>query len=157
MQENAHVHADIRRDEITQRQGAIPGDPSRVKRQRTGQKQTFKKRRGIRHGADQRPFARVRSGAPTGTTPHFKAWMADLDAGRQLYAIKLDHLADTLNIAVAGIFATLFVKGKVRNVLQLSKMNIETLLPIVSGDLDGLAAVESYLNSKRVRLAWTTA
>lgn len=98
---------------------------------------------------------RVRSGIRTGTTPHFAAWMADLNVARVLHGIKLDTLADQLEGRLASTFAVLRVSGGYKNVLQLSKADVADLLRIPSIGIKSLEAVEDYLNSRRVRVHWT--
>lgn len=151
MQENSHVHG------APSDAAPVIGTPGR-KRSHGRLIENIRKRGkvSIRHSAVSRPFARVRSGIRSGTTPHFAAWMADLDVSRTLHAIKLDALAESTS-EEAATFAQLFVRGKIKNVLQLSKKEIEDLIPLVGGDVDGLLAVEKYLNARRVRLNWTAA
>lgn len=112
----------------------------------------------IRHGAIKRPFARVRSGVRTGTTPHFALWMADLSALRALQRIKLDVLADSDATPgnVAQAFALLYVGG-VKNVADLSRADVGRLLAIDGIGLKRLEAVEKYMTERHVGLAWTSA
>lgn len=114
-------------------------------------------RRRHLHYRSAAPHRRVRSGVPTGTTPHFRAWMADLDRKRILHGMKLDHLADTLDGRLASTFALLRVGGRIRNVYQLSQANLADLLSIPQVGPARLAEVEKYLNGKRVELNWTAA
>lgn len=111
----------------------------------------------IRHMPLSRPFSRVRSGVPTGTTPHFRAWMADLSARSVLQGMKLDYLADSLTGQLASTFAILRVSGRIKNVWQLSQTSADALLSIPQIGPAQLAAVETYLNRRNVPLKWTVA
>lgn len=109
------------------------------------------------HSLRNRPFARVTSGTPTGTTPHFRLWKADLLSHSILQGLKLDKLADDIEDAkVAGGMALLYLGG-VKNVADLKRRKVEDLLAIDRIGLDRLEAVETYLRERNVALNWTTA
>lgn len=112
----------------------------------------------IRHGASSRPFSRVRSGTPTGTTSHFRQWMLDLQAHSALQRLKLDALADAAATpgTVAQAFALLYL-GKYKSVAAVQRATIEQLLAVPGIGLKRLEAVEKYLTDRNVPLAWTAA
>lgn len=102
-------------------------------------------------------FSRVRSGVPTGTTPHFRRWMAELGNKSLLQGMKLDAMADQLDGRLASTLALLRVSGGIRNVYQLSQKSVEELLSVSQVGPARLAEVEQYLTSKNVPLNWTAA
>lgn len=109
-----------------------------------------------RHGADSRPFARQRSGLPTGTTPHFKLWMADLRMQSNLQKLKLDSLADATGTpsTIASSFALLYIGG-IKNVYQLATAPIERLLKVRGIGIKRLEAIEAELLKRHVKTSWT--
>lgn len=110
----------------------------------------------IRHNANRRPFARVRSGLPTGTTPHFRAWMADLSAKSALQSLKTAALAESLSGDLASAMALLHVGGY-RNVWAVARADIADLLRLNGIGIKRLEKVEEYLTARRVPLKWTAA
>lgn len=117
------------------------------------------KRHIIRHrpGIMQAPgSARVRSGIRTGTTKHFKMWMADLAAHSALQRLNTSVLAESIEEPqAAGGMALLWIGG-FRNVWSLSQAPVEKLLKVRGIGVKRLAAVEKYLRDRQVPLRWTT-
>lgn len=98
---------------------------------------------------------RIRTSAPTGTTAHFKAWMADLRAKSVLQRMKLDNLASQIEDGhTAGAFALLFVGG-VRSVWDLSQLSADQVLAVRDVDIERADAVENYLRGRNVPLKWS--
>lgn len=109
----------------------------------------------IRQPWSSSSHGRVRSGVPTGQTPWFRMWMADLAARSALQSMKLDALAEGPSGKLASTFAILYVSGKIKNVWQLSQASVEDLLRIPQIGPARLELVEKYLISKNVPLKWT--
>lgn len=109
----------------------------------------------IRHGAHSRPFARVRSGRPTGQTAHFAKWMADLRAVTSLRRLKLDRLADDLTGDLAAAFAILRVNGGIKTIYDLTQCDVHHLLSVQQIGPKRLALVEKFLRERNVNPAWT--
>jgi hypothetical protein len=100
--------------------------------------------------------ARIRSGIRTGTTPHFRLWMADLQLKSALQRTKTEVLADhdaTPPLA-ASAYALMFIDG-IRNVFQLTQVTAERLLSIDGIGPKKLAAVEQHLLENNVKPSWT--
>lgn len=110
----------------------------------------------IRHGASGRPFARVRSGLPTGTPPHFAAWMADLNAKSAMQNLKTADLADATVGDLASAWALLSIGG-FKSVWSVAQADITNLMRVNGIGLKRLEKVEAYLKDRRVPLKWTAA
>lgn len=108
----------------------------------------------IRHGANRRPFARPRSGLATGTTAHFRMWMADLNIRSAMERLKLNHLAENAESKVAGPFALLYVGG-FKSVWDVARADVSALLAVRGIGPVSLEHVETYLKARNVKLAWT--
>lgn len=108
----------------------------------------------IRHGANRQPFARFRSGIPTGTTAHFRAWMADLSVRSAMERLKLNALAESAESKVAGPLAMLYVGG-FKSVWDVARADVNALLAVRGIGPAGLDHVETYLKARNVKLAWT--
>jgi hypothetical protein len=65
---------------------------------------------------------RVRSGARTGTTPYFAAWMRDLAMHSVLSRMKTLAIAEAHTDPQTGGAYLLLYKGGIRNVLALTRM-----------------------------------
>lgn len=117
-------------------------------------KQLFNRAERRRHlPVADRP--RIRTSAPTGTTAHFKAWMADLRAKSVLQRMKLDNLASRIEDGqTAGAFALLFVGG-VRSVWDLSQLSTDQVLAVRDVGIERAAAAENYLRGRNVPLKWS--
>jgi hypothetical protein len=102
--------------------------------------------------------ARVRSGIRTGTTKHFKMWMADLKLKSALQKTSTADLADNTNVGALcrSAFAVMFVHG-IRNVYDLTQADVATLLKLPSVGIKKLEAVEAYLLENNVKPRWTVA
>lgn len=88
------------------------------------------RRRGVRHGADRRPFARFTSKTRTGTTAHFSAWMQDLRIGSTLRLLKTIDLAESHPDAkTASAYACVFGAG-IKTVWDLVHKQESDLLQI---------------------------
>lgn len=112
----------------------------------------------IRQPWSSSSHGRVRSGVPTGTTPHFRAWMADLRAKSILQSMRLDGLADAPQPGrVASTLAIIRVNSRMRSVWDLSQARIEDLLRIPQIGPARLAEIEQYLKGRNVPVAWTAA
>ena len=113
-------------------------------------------RREKRSMLRDRPNARVRSGAATGSTPHFKAWMADLSAKSALQRLKTADLAESTSGDLASAWALLSVGG-LKSVWDVSQTHLGRLMVVNGIGLKRLEKVEEYLKARRVPLKWTTA
>jgi hypothetical protein len=117
---------------------------------RTQKRQTIR----INHGADSRPFARVRSGIRTGTPKHFRLWMAAIRMKsalqRKSTAVLADHIAD---VPLATSFALLHGAG-FRNVYAVTQADARDLLCIRGIGPKRLEAVKTYLASVNVGVRW---
>jgi hypothetical protein len=115
---------------------------------------TKRRRLRILHGANSRPFARVPSGKPTGTTPHFKLWMADLNLKRVLQLTKLAKLADFHpDDATGSAYALLFGSG-FKTVWDLTQSNKRDLLAVKGFGPAKLALVKADLAARQVQVNW---
>jgi hypothetical protein len=112
----------------------------------------------IRHNGNTRPFSRVRSGVRTGTTSHFREWMAALGIRSALQGMKLDDLADSPQTGrVASTLAIIRVNSRIKSVWDLSQASVEQLLSIPQIGPARLAEIETYLKGRNVPLKWTAA
>lgn len=112
----------------------------------------------IRHNPNSRPFSRVRSGVPTGTTSHFRQWMAALGVRSTLQSMRLDALADSPQTGrVASTLAIIRVNSSIKSVWDLSQASVEDLLSIPQIGPARLAEIEAYLKGRNVALKWTAA
>jgi hypothetical protein len=102
--------------------------------------------------------ARVRSGIRTGTTPHFRLWMADLKLKSVLQKTSTADLADhtAVGALARSAFALVFVAG-IRNVYDLTQADVADLLRINGIGVKKLEAVEAYLLEHNVKPRWTVA
>lgn len=98
--------------------------------------------------------SRVRSGIPTGTTSHFRMWMADLSTRSALQRLKLNTLAENTEGRLARGLALLYVGG-VKNVLDLSQARVEDMLDMQGIGIATLDVVEKYLLERQVTPRWT--
>lgn len=99
---------------------------------------------------------RVRSGVRTGTTPHFKLWMADLKLKSALQKTSTSALADhdrTPPLA-ASAYALMFIAG-IKNVYDLTQVSLADLLRINGIGPKKLEAVEAHLLENNVKSSWT--
>lgn len=108
----------------------------------------------IRRNANRRPFARFRSGIPTGTTPHFTMWMSDLRIKSALQKMSLSALAEATPGRTGSAFALLYVGG-IKNVFDLTQSTVERLLAVRHVGIASLGAVEKYLLERQVKPRWT--
>ena len=112
-----------------------------------------------RPGIMQAPgSARVRSGIRTGTTKHFRMWMADLQLKSTLQKTSLADLADHTHVGTLcrSAFAIMFVNG-IRNVYDLTQADLAVLLRLPDIGPKKLEAVEKYLLANNVKTKWTVA
>jgi hypothetical protein len=102
--------------------------------------------------------ARIRSGIRTGTTKHFRLWMADLQLKSALQKTSTADLADQMHVSALcrSAFAIMFVHG-IRNVYDLTRANVATLLKLPDVGPKKLEAVEAYLLEHNVKPSWTVA
>jgi hypothetical protein len=100
--------------------------------------------------------ARVRSGIRTGTTKHFRLWMADLKLKSTLQKTSTAALADHTGVPslASSAFALMYIAG-IRNVYDLTQISIERLLGINGIGLKKAEAVEEYLLRHSVKPSWT--
>jgi len=101
---------------------------------------------------------RVRSGVRTGTTPHFRLWMADLKLKSVLQKTSLAALSEHTHVGALcrSAFALLFNAG-IRNVFDLTQADVADLLRINGIGVKKLEAVEAYLLENKVKTRWTVA
>lgn len=117
----------------------------------------------IRHGAIDRPHARVRSGSRTGTSAHFAEWKAANGVRSALQRTKLDKLADALNneerpnLRLASTIAIIRVNSPIKSVWDLARSDLSTLLAIPQIGPARLETVEKYLRGQNVVVDWTVA
>lgn len=99
--------------------------------------------------------SRAPSRTRTGTTPHFRAWMADLQMKSALQKIKLNTLADAIDDSMlASGFALLYV-GQVKNIYDLLRQSTAHLLSLPGIEIEHLSRVEQYLINYNVKPAWS--
>lgn len=101
--------------------------------------------------------SRARSGRPTGTTPHFREWQADLQVRSQLQRMRIDQMADSLastEPAVAGALAIIRVNSSIKSVWDLARSRRSDLLAIRDIGPKRLEVLQTYFRGKRVALDW---
>jgi hypothetical protein len=117
-----------------------------------------KARRSIAKHGTGGPLSRVPSRTRTGSTPHFKAWMADLKVKSALQKLSVASLAehpDTPPLA-ANAYALLFVDG-IKNVFDLTQATADRLLRVSGIGPKKLETVKSHLAENNVKTRWTVA
>lgn len=113
-----------------------------------------RKRIQIRHGADRRPFARFRSGLRTGTTPHFRLWMADLKIKPALKAIRLARIAEQHDAARLASSYAMLDEGGFRTMLDLVQADARDLLAVKGIGPKRLEEVKADLATRNVAVQW---
>ena len=105
--------------------------------------------------ADSRPYARFRSGIPTGTTPHFRLWMADLALKSTLQKARLVTLAadSRTDSKVAAGYAML--AGKFKTVWGLVNASREDLLKVPGIGPARLRTIHADLTAHNVKTKWS--
>jgi hypothetical protein len=109
---------------------------------------------GIRHIIKLGRFSRVRSGRRTGTTPHFKMWMADLNIRKALEGTTLLSLADRETDPVLINSYLLLRAGGIKNVFQLTQAKQHNLLAIKGIGPKKLEHVKADLAKHQVAVSW---
>lgn len=99
--------------------------------------------------------SRVRSGIRTGTTPHFKLWMADLSMRSALQKTRTAALAEHIDDAQVSSAMALFHVGQIRNVWTLIRADKARLLAVKGIGPNRLKAVHAYLIEHDVKPSWT--
>jgi len=114
-----------------------------------------RKRLRIRHGASNRPFARIRSGVRTGTTPHFKMWMADVNLRRALQGTKIGYLADRHNDPSLALSYRLILRhGYLKTVWDLTQASKAQLHDTPGLGPVRIAALKADLAKRQVLVNW---
>ena len=105
------------------------------------------------------PHARFRSGIPTGTTPHFRMWMADLRLKSALQKTKLISLASataTEPKAAAGYAMIATSRGlRIKSVWDLVNRKRSELLDIPGIGPARLRALHADLVKHNVQPKWS--
>lgn len=99
--------------------------------------------------------ARVRSGIRTGTTPHFRLWMADLQMRSVLQKTRTAALAEHVDNALVSSAMALFTVAGIRNVWALIRANRDDLLAVRGMGPGRLKAVHTYLIEHNVKPSWS--
>ncbi len=108
----------------------------------------------IRHRIGK-PFARIRSGIRTGTTPHFAMWMQDLKMKSALQNITIASLADRQSdLALAGAYKAIQRHGHFRNVWELTQATKAQLHDTPGLGPKRIAAIKADLASRHVAVKW---
>jgi hypothetical protein len=99
--------------------------------------------------------ARIRSGVRTGTTPHFRLWMADLQMRSALQKTRTGVLAEHVDEPLVSSAMALFTVAGIRNVWALIRADKADLLQVKGIGPNRLKAVEKYLIDHNVKPSWT--
>lgn len=136
----------MQRDEGQSRDVVTASERGKGNRRRHGKAPSVQRETQPRRG--------VRTGTRTGTTQHFSAWMADLQAKSALQKMKLNQIADSVgDQKVAAAFALLYVGG-IKNVWQLTQAKFADLMAVNGIGVKRLDLVAGYLKSKSVKCGW---
>jgi DNA uptake protein ComE-like DNA-binding protein len=111
-------------------------------------------RKQVTHERHSERLGRARSGAATGTTPHFKMWMADLNLKRALESTKLSQVAKKHTVPALALSYTLLHEGGIKNVYRLTQADARDLLRISGIGPKRLEAVKADLASRHVSVRW---
>lgn len=98
---------------------------------------------------------RVSSGIRTGTTPHFKLWMADLQMRSALQKTRTAALAEHIDDAQVSSAMGLFHVGGIRDVWKLIQSDRAALLRVKGIGPNRLKAVHAYLIEHNVKPSWS--
>jgi hypothetical protein len=142
--------------------------PTANEKSRAEQENKIYEQKRLRRAMRKRQAAAARQTVPgsgrapsrtrTGTTTHFRLWMADLQLKSTLQRMKLDALADQPQPGkVASSLAIIRVNSSIRSVWDLAMAELAELLSIPQIGPARLAEIEQYLLSQNVKPRWTTA
>jgi DNA-directed RNA polymerase alpha subunit len=96
----------------------------------------------------------IRSGAPTGTTPHFKMWMADLNLKRALERTKLKSITAKHTDPVLINAYALLESGGFKTVWKLTQADARDLLRVKGIGPAKLEKVKADLAARNVAVRW---
>lgn len=108
----------------------------------------------IRHRGIMRPSFQARSGLPTGTTPHFKMWMADLKMMSALQRTRLLDLAEASKSPGAASAYMLCYKHGFRNVFELTRADAPEMQDVAGLGPVRLSTLKADLAKANVAVAW---
>lgn len=100
---------------------------------------------------------RTRTGKATGTTPHFRMWMADLRIKSALQRMKTSQLAKSAgddHPQAASALSFLAEDRRYRKLSAIVEAERADLLSISGIGPKRLDALAAYLRSKRVQVRW---
>lgn len=130
---------------------ADAGDRKPIKDRRTRRALGIAQRPGLLTNSGRR------SGIRTGTTPHFRLWMADLRMRSELQKTRTGALAEHVDDPLVSSAMALFTVAGIRNVWALIRADKADLLRIKGIGPNRLKAVEKYLIEHDVKPSWTVA
>jgi len=131
---------------------AYSGDRKPIKDRRTRRAMAIAHRPGMLTAPGT---GRIRSGVRTGTTPHFRLWMADLNMRSVLQKTRTAALAEHVDNPLVSSAMALFTVAGIRNVWALIRADKATLLQVKGIGPNRLKAVEKYLIDHNVKPSWS--